>query len=41
MMLLRAPSGNVDVIAMMMGSAAWGPRAKHGGRGAWGGAPLK
>jgi hypothetical protein len=40
-MLLRAPSGDVDFFVVMMGSRVWGPHAKHGGRGAWGGAPLE
>ena len=41
MMLLRASSGNVYVFAIMMGSRLWGPHAKHGGRGAWGGVPSE
>ena len=39
--LLRAPSGNGELIEVMMGPTVWGPRATHGGRGAGGEAPLK
>ena len=38
-MSLRAPSGNRESVVMMTGPTVWGPRAKHGGRGAGGGAP--
>jgi len=41
MMFLRAPSGNAHTFVMLPGSAIWGPHAQHGGRGAWGGAPLR